>query len=158
MKKNNFYFFWNFREDENSLRTFLLDLEKLNINTLWLKRGVFSSIYLNNSNLKLKYLLKSQAYFSYSNTSDINFYDFINYIEKNKKKLIFLGFIFDNKVLIDSNRFDVVKESLKNYKGDIYSLYRALLQKFFVFFILNRLILFKFFYLSIYKKNLTVIK
>jgi len=157
IKNNDFFFFWNYRESGSSLKSFLLDLEKLNINTLWLKRSVFSSVYINDSNIKLKYLLKSQSYFSYSQLSIVNFNDLINFIEKNKKKLIFLGFLFNKNVFIDSFRFNYIKKDLKNFQSNMSSLYRILLQKIFVFFVLNRLLLFKFFYISIHKKNLTLI-
>lgn len=157
IKNNDFFFFWNYRENSNNLKSFLLELEKLNINTLWLKRSVFSSIYLNNSNIKLKYLLKSQSYFSYSKLSNINFNEFIKFIDQNKKKLIFLGFLFDKNTFIDLNRFNYIKKDLKNYSLNMNSIYKILLQKVFVFFILKRLMLFKFFYILIYKKNLTLI-
>ena len=157
IKNNDFFFFWNYRESGSNLKSFLLDLEKFNINTVWLKRSVFSSIYINNSNIRLKYILKSQSYFSYSKLYNINFQEFISFIEKNKNKLIFLGFLFNKNVFIDFHRFNIIKKDLKNFQYDMFSVYKNLLQKFFVFYILNRLILFKFFYISIHKKNLTLI-
>ena len=158
INNNSFFFFWNYRENDVNLKSFLFELEKLNINTLWLKRGVFSSIYITNRNFKLKYLLKTQSYFSYGDLSEINFYDFVQFIEKNKKKLIILGFLFNDNLLIDLNRFNYIKNNLKEYKSNIFSLYKILLQKIFVYFILNRIILFKLFYISIFKKNLTLIR
>lgn len=103
-------------------------------------------------------MLKTQSYFSYGDLSEINFYDFVQFIEKNKKKLIILGFLFNDNLLIDLNRFNYIKNNLKEYKSNIFSLYKILLQKIFVYFILNRIILFKLFYISIFKKNLTLIR
>ena len=108
---------------------------------------MFSSLYLNNQNLKLKYLLKSQAFLS-----------LINFIDKNQQKLIFLGMLLNNNLFIDLNRFNLIKKSLQDYKGSMESLYKLLLQRFFIYFILNRLAIFKFFYLLNYKKNFTLIK
>ncbi|MAE59605.1 MAG: hypothetical protein CME69_12090 [Halobacteriovorax sp.] len=133
-------------------------LEEFNLSTIWLKRGVFSSIYLNNSNLKLRYLLKSQSFLSYGQTNEVNFYDLVKFIDNNKSKLIFLGMIINNNLFVDAKRFNLVKDTLKNYKGSMESIYRLLLQKFFVYFVLNRLAVFKFFYLLNYKKNFTLIK
>lgn len=156
--KNNFFFFWNYRDNESALKSFMYKLEEFNLSTIWLKRGVFSSIYLNNSNLKLRYLLKSQSFLSYGQTSEVNFYDLVKFIDNNKSKLIFLGMIINNNLFVDAKRFNLVKDTLKNYKGSMESIYRLLLQKFFVYFVLNRLAVFKFFYLLNYKKNFTLIK
>tara|TARA_Y100000296_G_C5180058_1_gene263647 strand:+ start:33758 stop:34288 length:531 start_codon:yes stop_codon:yes gene_type:complete len=156
--KNNFFFFWNYRDNESALKSFMYKLEEFNLSTIWLKRGVFSSIYLNNSNLKLRYLLKSQSFLSYGQTNEVNFYDLVKFIDNNKSKLIFLGMIINNNLFVDAKRFNLVKDTLKNYKGSMESIYRLLLQKFFVYFVLNRLAVFKFFYLLNYKKNFTLIK
>ena len=158
ISNNNFFFFWNFRDGESDLKSFVFNLESLNISTIWLKRGVFSSLYLNNQNLKLKYLLKSQAFLSYGQLSNIDFLSLINFIDKNQQKLIFLGMLLNNNLFIDLNRFNLIKKSLQDYKGSMESLYKLLLQRFFIYFILNRLAIFKFFYLLNYKKNFTLIK
>ena len=133
-------------------------LETLNISTIWLKQGVFSSLYLNNKNIKLKSLLRSQCFFSYSKLNKISFNQFIASFEKYKSELILLGIIINNNLFLDVNRFELVKDYLKQFDKDINSLYTLFLRKIFIFYVLNRILWIKLLYLQLYKKNFTIIK
>jgi hypothetical protein len=133
-------------------------LESLNISTMWLKQGVFSSLYLNERNIKLKSLLRSQCFFSYGSLENINFAKLVEFFDKNKNDLILLGMVLNNNVFLDTKRFEFIKKSLKIFDKDINSLYLAFLRKVFVYYVLNRLLWIKLLYIQLYKKNFTLIK
>ena len=81
---------------------------------MWLKQGVFSSLYLNEKNIKLKSLLRSQCFFSYGNLENISFSSLISFFEKNKNDLILLGIVLNNNVFLDTKRFEFTKRYLMN--------------------------------------------
>ena len=140
------------------LSDFTTFLEGLNISTMWIKQGVFSSLYLSESNIRLKSLLRSQCYFSYGSLKSIDFPSLISYFEKNKNDLILLGIVLNNNVFLDIKRYNFMKKYLKEFSVDINSLYLSFLRKIFAYYVLNRLFWIKLLYIQLYKKNFTIIK
>lgn len=158
INKNNFFLFWNFKNNGSSLTEFTNILESLSLSTIWLKQGVFSSLYLNNTNLKLKALLRSQSFFSYGEIENINFSNLVKNFDTYKQDLVLLGIILNDNLFLDSHRFKLVKSHLKHFNGSINALYLLFLRKVFVYYVLNRLLWFKLLYIQLYKKNFTLLK
>jgi hypothetical protein len=152
---NNIFFFWNVRSGNLSFKDIINLLNTLGFKSVWLKKNVFNLIYLKKNNKILKKFFKNQCFFSYINLKNFNVNDFYTFLNTHKNNVNFLGILWNHQILFTKDRFESIKNFLSKTNGDFHQIYLKILRNFFIFFILNKLILFKIFHLLNFKKNFT---
>lgn len=154
LKQNNFFFFWNLKQI--SKKEILNLLSMIGFKNIWLKKNLFSILFLKSSNKMLYSLLKNQSFFSYGNLNNININDLYSFLQKYNNQFIFLGIIYNNNLFFDKKRF------FENYKtfssiNNKNKFYLPLLNKSFFYTIYQKKDLFNAYQIALYKKNFSII-